>query len=66
MNVCSYNFSAHDNKVKNSITIGNGSCNNQLSIGDNVYLRASKSVEINGVFTVPVGAELYIDTNPCY
>lgn len=66
LNVCSYNFSNHDNKVKNTITIGNGTCYNSLVTGDNVILRASKSILINGNFTVPVGAELYLDTNPCY
>lgn len=56
----------HDNKVKKSITIGNGSCNNSLNTGDNIYLRASEGVSINGDFTVPIGAELYIDVNSCY
>lgn len=31
-----------------------------------MYLRAAEGVTINGDFTVPVGAELYIDANPCY
>ena len=66
LNVCNYNFSSHDNRVKKIITIGNGSCSNSLNSGDNVYLRASEGVLINGDFTVPVGAELYIDVNPCY
>ncbi len=68
INVCNYNFSTHDNRVKKSITIGNvnGSCINSIEPGKNVYLRASEGVLINGDFTVPVGAELYIDVNPCY
>lgn len=66
LNVCNYNFGTHDNRVKKSITIGNGTCNNSLNIGDNIYLRASEGVSINGDFTVPVGAELYIDVNSCY
>jgi len=66
LNVCNYNFGTHDNRVKKSITIGNGNCNNSLNIGDNIYLRASEGVSINGDFTVPVGAELYIDVNSCY
>lgn len=65
MNVCNYNFNTHDNKVKQSIIIGNGSCSNALSIGSNVVLRASQSIEINGDFTVPVGAALYMDVNAC-
>lgn len=66
LNVCNYNFGTHDNKVKKNITIGNGSCSNSLNIGQNIYLRASESVLINGEFTVPVGSNLYIDVNPCY
>lgn len=65
LNACNYNFSSHDNKVKKNITIGNGSCSNSLSSGDNVYLRASEGVSINGDFTVPVGSQLYIDVSPC-
>lgn len=66
INVCNYNFNTHDNRVKKNITIGNGSCTNSLTSGSNVYLRASEGVLINGDFTVPVGAELYIDVNSCY
>ena len=66
MNICNYNFLNHNNKVKKNITIGNGTCNNSLNTNDNVYLRASEGVLINGNFTVPVAAKLYIDVNPCY
>src|SRR5690554_582414 len=66
LNVCNYNFSSHDNRVKKNINIGNGSCNNYLNSGDNIFLRASEGVLINGSFTVPLGAELYIDVNTCY
>jgi len=66
LNLCNYNFGTHDNKVKQNIIIGNGSCTNALNIGENVYLRASEGVLINGDFTVPVGAEIYIDVNSCY
>lgn len=66
LNVCNYNFGTHDNKVKQSITIGNGTCINTLNIGQNIFLRASEGVLINGDFTVPEGAQLYIDANTCY
>lgn len=66
LNLCNYNFGTHDNKVKKNIIIGNGNCLNTLNIGENVYLRASEGVLINGDFIVPIGAELYIDVNPCY
>lgn len=66
LNVCNYNFGAYDNKVKKSITIGDGSCINSLSVGQNIFLRASEGVLINGDFTVPDGAQLYIDVNTCH
>ncbi len=66
LNVCNYDFSNYDNKVKKSITIGNGSCINSLSSNQNIYLRASEGVLINGDFTVPIGSQLYVDVNPCY
>ncbi len=66
MTLCNYNFNTHDNKVKRNIVIGNGSCSNSLSYGDDIYLRASEGVLINSNFTVPIGSELYIDVNPCY
>ena len=66
LNICNYNFSNHDNRVKHSIIIGDGNCINSLAVGDEIYLRATEEVRINGDFTVPVGAELYIDVNPCY
>jgi len=66
MNVCNYNFSTHDNKVKKNVIIGNGTCTNSLSTGDDVYIRASEGILINGDFTVPVGGELYLDVNGCY
>ncbi|HPX76758.1 MAG TPA: glycoside hydrolase family 16 protein [Bacteroidales bacterium] len=66
LNACNYNFGMHDNKVKRSITIGNNSCVNSLGVGQSVFLRASEGVLINGDFTVPIGAELYIDVNACY
>ena len=39
---------------------------NSLDVGQSVFLRASEGVLINGVFTFPIGAELYIDVNACY
>lgn len=63
LNMNNYEFSSHDNKVKKKI-IMTGS--NALQITDNVYLRATDGVEINGDFIVPLGAELYIDVNEAY
>lgn len=66
MDVCNYNFSTHDNRVKRNITIGNGTCTNTIGSGQNIYLRASEGILINGDFTMPLGSELYIDVNSCY
>jgi len=64
---CNYDFSNHDYKVKRVISIGGSGCSNSLTSGQNITLRAKEYVIINGDFTVPVGAELYIDcNNPCY
>jgi len=63
LNMNNYNFSNHDNRVKKKIKM---SGTNELQTTDNVYLRATDGVEITGDFTVPVGAELYIDVNSAY
>jgi beta-glucanase (GH16 family) len=64
LNACNYDFSNHDNQVKKWINISNGGgCSNTLSLGDDVFLRATDAIYINGDFTVPVGADLtlYVD-----
>lgn len=64
---CNYDFSTYDNKVKSVISIGGSGCSNSLTTGQNITLRAKDYVIINGDFTVPIGAELYIDcSDPCY
>ncbi len=66
INACAYNFSLHDNKVKKEIFLGGGSCVNVIPLNTIQFLRAADGVLINGDFIVPLGAELYIDVNPCY
>lgn len=66
INSCSYNFSSYDNKVKKEIIIGGGGCSNSISSTQNIILRASDGITINGDFTVPVGGQLYLDANKCY
>jgi beta-glucanase (GH16 family) len=64
---CNYNLSNHDNMVKRVISIGGSGCSNSVLVGENVTLRAKEYVIINGDFTVPLGAEFYVDcNNPCY
>ncbi len=66
INSCSYNFSNYDNRVKNEIKIGGQGCSNSILTNQNVILRASNGITIYGDFTVPLGAELYLDANNCY
>jgi beta-glucanase (GH16 family) len=64
---CNYNLSNHDNMVKRVISIGGSGCSNSIAVGESVTLRAKEYVIINGEFTVPLGAEFYVDcNNPCY
>lgn len=65
LNVCNYWFPSYDKKIKKSITIGNGSCTNTVLTGQNIIMRASEGILINGDFTVQTGAELYLDASPC-
>lgn len=66
INSCSYNFSSYDNQVKKEITIGGNGCSNSISSSQNIILRASDGITINGDFTVPLGGQLYLDANKCY
>ena len=64
---CSFNYSTYPKTVKESITIG-GCAGSVYSVpaGDSQYLHASDFIQINGDFTVPVGAELLLDVGSCY
>lgn len=66
LNLCDYWFPNYDNRVKQSITIGNGNCNNTVYPNQNIILRASDGITINGSFEVQSGGQIYMDVNPCY
>ncbi len=66
INACSYNFATYDNKVKKEITIGGSSCVNSIPANANITLRATDGILINGDFTVPNGAQLYLDVSACH
>jgi beta-glucanase (GH16 family) len=51
--------------VRRNITIGNGSSSISLNVGDNITLRTSNTLTINGNFTVPLGSVLNIIPTPC-
>jgi hypothetical protein len=55
-------FEAYDYKVKKSITMSNATT---IPQGNNISLRASDFIELKAGFEVPLGAELYLDINPC-
>lgn len=66
LDICSYDYSNHDNKVKKKIIIGKfPTCFSTLDPGDKVHLRATDEIRINYNFSVPVGAELFINVDPC-
>lgn len=55
----------YSHSLKKNITIGNGTNIIKISNGNNISLRATESVTINGDFEVPAGCEFYITTHPC-
>lgn len=63
INTCNYNFSAYDNFQKDFIIIGTDGGNNSLVSDQDVKLRASEYILLDGDFTVPLGASFYADAN---
>lgn len=66
INTCSFNFATYTESVKKSITIGGSGCANSVPVNTSQFLRATDGITINGDFTVPLGAALYLDANACY
>ena len=62
---CQYSFTTANSPVLKRISIGGSGCVNTVPQGADIYLRASEGIEISGDFTVPSGAELFLDSNPC-
>jgi beta-glucanase (GH16 family) len=56
------NYNTFSYAVKKSISLSSLS---SLSSGKNVTLRATDFIELKSGFEVPLGAELYLDINPC-
>ena len=56
------NFNTYNYAVKKSISLSGVS---SLSLGQNVFLRATDFIELKAGFEVPLGAELYLDVTPC-
>jgi hypothetical protein len=56
-----YNFNSYTYTVKKSCIFKNTT----IPIGKNIVIRATDFVEFKENFEVPIGANLYIDVNPC-
>ena len=56
------NYDTFNYAVKKSITLSGVS---SLTSGQDVSLRATDFIELKNGFEVPLGAELYLDINPC-
>lgn len=65
INTCNYDFDTPDDQVRRNIIIGGSGCSNSVSVGSNVNLRASETIQINGVFDIPIGVSFYAGVNPC-
>ena len=55
-----------NHKVHKNIIIGNSSSNLSLTTSNNITLRNSGSVQINGTFYAPTGSEFTILPTSCY
>lgn len=60
INSYNYDFSNHENKLKNFIYFQG---QNSLSSNENITLRASQFVHFEKDLTVPLGASIYVDVN---
>jgi beta-glucanase (GH16 family) len=58
-----YDFLDYNDELKNFIIIGGEGFTNALSPEQDITLRASQFIELNGDFNVPMGASLYADAN---
>lgn len=65
LNLCNYSFPTYDNLVKKEIIIGDGTCTNTIYPWENILMRASEGITINGDFTVQPGGQLYFDASTC-
>jgi beta-glucanase (GH16 family) len=63
---CSVNLEQYDYQVKRDISIGGEGCANSVPAGADITLRAAEGIGIKGEFTVPPGAQLYLDVNEIY
>ena len=65
MVICDSEYGQQNPMVKHSITVGDGTCSNVISDGQNIFLRAAKEVVINGEFEVSMGGELFVEVMGC-
>jgi hypothetical protein len=56
IDVCNFTYVGYDNKLKKSIKIGGSGCINTQPPSTYIWFRATDFIQINEVFTVPLGA----------
>ena len=64
INTCLHSFNKSDYIVKKQIVIGGSGCENRIPEKADVYMRAEDGIEIKGDFTIPLGSEFFLDSNP--
>lgn len=64
INDCYFDVMSYDHKVKESITFGN-CVSTTVDVGSGVFMKAENYIQINGDFTVPLGAEFEADIYVC-
>jgi beta-glucanase (GH16 family) len=69
LNLCNTIFGLfeifYDKKVKRKIIVGDNVCSNIIYSGQDIYLRASDEIIINGNFEVQTGGQLYLYVDEC-
>jgi beta-glucanase (GH16 family) len=63
--VCNLPLHIYDNKIKQSITIGNDICLNTVHSGQKYFFKATEEIIINNNLEVQLGGVLTLDILPC-
>ena len=63
---CHFDLQRYDWSVKKEIVIGGEGCTNLIPFNEDITIRATGGIEIRGDFSVPLGAQLYLDVNQMY
>lgn len=66
INVCSYDMSNLDGRLKKNVIIGGSGCSSSVPLGTRRDIRAVEFIEIKGEFIVPLDSELNLETMSCF